>query len=78
MPEEDPRIKVPGICGVTIMGASGIEWICIRKVHQIVYHRRVSDRSHTRGDMVFAENPNSAFHYVVPRWPGRPTPSERS
>ena len=69
--EPDPRTEREGICRITFTGATGIEWICIRDVHQPVYRAK-------RGETIFADTPNAAFHYFVPRWPGRPQPSERS
>lgn len=62
---EDPRAKKEGICGVTIIGGSGIEWICIRPVHAKIYYR------HKNRKPIYSENPTADQHYMVPRWPNR-------
>lgn len=55
----DPRTERPGICGVVQVGATGIEWVCIKEVHatedDVRQGREKADR-----------------HYFVNRWPNRP------
>jgi hypothetical protein len=61
----DPRIKETGICGITCIGGSGIEWVCIRQVHAKVYNR------HKNGAPIYDNNRRADQHYFVPRWPNR-------
>ena len=71
---EDERVK-PGICGVTRLGGTGIEWICVRPVHAKVYKRK-------DGRTFFSENYTADQHYFVRRYPNRsidgavPSPTE--
>lgn len=68
--EEDPRVKEER-CRVTRVGPTGIEWICIKPVHAKIYYRKVGDKSHKKGDRIYANNPQVDYHYMVNRWPGR-------
>jgi hypothetical protein len=68
--EHDPRIK-EGICGVTEIGATGIERICIAAPHAKVYIRKTSGKGYTKGDLIFSESPKTDQHYFVTRWPNR-------
>jgi hypothetical protein len=61
----DPRAKGTGICGVTRIGGTGIEWVCIRQVHAKVYNR------HKNGAPIYNDNPKTEQHYFVPKWPHR-------
>lgn len=74
----DPRTQKEGICGITTIGGTGIEWICIKKVHDTAYVRRSSDMTHRRGSLVFNNNPRSEQHYFVRRWPNRDDVPESS
>jgi len=69
---EDPRLNKEDLCRVTTIGGTGIEWICINKVHAEVYQRRSSDKNHKKGDAIFSSAPKADQHYFVPRWPNRP------
>lgn len=60
---EDPRAKAHGICGHTIVGGLGIEWICIKQVHDREYWRK-------DGRSAFYDKAADR-HYFVPRWPNR-------
>lgn len=60
----DPRTERHDICGVTFIGATGIEWICIKEVHAKIYTSR-------KGKVVYDTNPNADRHYFVNRWPNR-------
>ena len=68
---EDDRAKQEGICGVTFIGGSGIEWICIEKVHAEIYYRKSSDRTHRKGALIYSEGFRADQHYFVNRWPNR-------
>lgn len=57
--------KESDICGVTIIGSTGIEWICINKPHSIEYVR------HSKGTFFETNNPVRERHYMVNRWPYR-------
>lgn len=72
----DERAKQKGICGVTTVGGTGIEWVCIRQVHGAVYTRNRGDRNHRKGDVIYSTTPNSERHYYVPKWPNRKKDSE--
>lgn len=67
---EDPRVT-GDICGVTQIGASGIEWICIKATHGKIYIRKTPSHRHHRGEMIFSNNPQVDAHYFVNRWPNR-------
>lgn len=69
--EEDDRVKREGICGVTRIGPSGIEWICVKQVHGKVYERKTSGRTYKKGDPIFSESMSNFQHYFVNRWPNR-------
>lgn len=71
MDEENPKAKLDGICRVTKIGPTGIEWICVKPVHDKVYYRRTSDRNHRKGDPIFSNNPSVDRHVFVNRWPNR-------
>lgn len=66
MSEADPRAEKDGICGVEIIGGTGIVWICIKKVHAKVYERH----GVRRGEMIFSAQ-GADSHYMVPKWPNR-------
>ena len=66
--EEDERAQREGICGVTKIGATGINWICVRKVHDKEYRRRHGRRS---GERIEDNNPAVDQHYFVRRWRNR-------
>lgn len=68
---EDPRAQREGICGVTTMGATGIEWICIKPAHAKIYTRRSGDRTHKKGEVIFSDSPQADQHYFVNRYPYR-------
>lgn len=79
-PRTVPTAGRPEICGVTKMGATGIEWVCVRKVHDRAYRRRSTDSTHqgeVSGTGAHPERfgPASAApadrHYYVNRWPNR-------
>lgn len=76
MVAEDPRAKKSGICGVTTVGGSGIEWICVNPVHGETYMRKSSDRHHRKGELIFSNNPKADQHFMVRRWPNRNGVSE--
>lgn len=59
------------ICGVVRVGATGIEWICVRPVHAQVYVRRTSGQRYVRGDPKFSTNPSVDQHYFQRRYPNR-------
>lgn len=67
---EDPRVR-EGICGVTHIGCTGIEWICVIPPHAKVYNRRTSSKTHKKGDLIFNTNKKVDQHYFVNRWPNR-------
>ena len=69
-PQEDPRVANE-ICGIGFIGPTGIEWICIKKPHDILYFRRKGDENHRRGDPIYSSNPGVDRHYMVNRWPNR-------
>lgn len=63
--EQDPRAERTGTCGVTTIGGTGIEWICIKKVHA-----KWEDRH--RAPVDSRGNPaQSERHYFVRRYPNR-------
>lgn len=66
---QDPRVH-EDICGVIEFRGS-TEFICIAKPHAKVYQRRVSDRTHRRGDPIFSTSIKADQHYFVNRWPNR-------
>lgn len=68
---EDPRAKEKGICGVTFIGSTGIEWICVKKVHAKVYTRNTSGYGYRKGDPIFSSSRTADSHYFVNRWPNR-------
>jgi hypothetical protein len=68
---EDQRAQEPGICGVTTIGGTGIEWVCVRSVHAKVYQRRTGDRTHHRGEPIYQDGGKADQHVFVPRYPGR-------
>lgn len=61
---EDPRAQKDDICRLTFIGATGIEWICIRKVHYKIYKGK-------KNRYIPSNNPNVDRHYWVPRYPNR-------
>lgn len=68
MTNVEPVPDQPGpTCGVTQVGGTGIEWVCIRPVHAKVYTRRRG----RKGEPIFNANPSADQHYMVPRYPGR-------
>lgn len=76
---EDPRIG-PGICGITYVGGTGLEWVCIKAPHDPEYRRRSTDAHHqgyVSGTNSHPERPPGVQappadrHYFVPRWPNR-------
>lgn len=70
MYEEDTRVQ-NHICGVTKIGSTGIEWICIKTPHAEIYERHSSSSTHPRGGLIFSNNPKADAHYFVNRWPNR-------
>lgn len=66
--EPDPRTEAPGICGVTYIGGTGLEWICIRPVHSKTYQRNNGDRTHNKGDLIYQDGGAADQHYMVTRW----------
>lgn len=60
----DPRAEKEDICGVTWIGGTGIEWICINPVHDKVYKTK-------RGEYTPSTSPKVHQHYMVPRYPMR-------
>lgn len=46
---EHPKLEQEGLCRVSFIGATGIEWICIREAHNPVYIRKKGDRKHRKG-----------------------------
>lgn len=67
--EQDHRVR-DDICGVTEIWG-GTEFICIRPPHAAVYTRNTSDRTHTKGDLIFSAAPQGDRHHFVNRWPNR-------
>jgi hypothetical protein len=72
----DPRTEDEGICGVTFIGSTGIEWVCIAHVHAKAYVRKSSDARHLKGSLIFNNNRRVDAHYFVNRWPNRPSSKE--
>lgn len=75
--ETDIRALKDDICGVTFIGSTGVEWICVKQVHNPEYTRNRPGRSGTRkvngtggwedrGIVAPADK-----HYFVNRWPNR-------
>lgn len=72
-------------CGVTRVGGSGIEWVCIRPVHDKAYQRRKTDAHHHgyvtgTGAQPTPRTPGAIpraapadRHYYVRKWPNRGT-----
>jgi hypothetical protein len=74
MVENTPNPLIPtesDICGLTKIGASGIEWICINPPHDKDYIRRSGDKTHYRGTYKPSSNPKTDQHYWVNRYPYR-------
>lgn len=66
----DPRTEKDDICGVTFTGATGIEWICIKEIHQKTYPMKKPPGYRLQ------ESPSVHQHYFVNKWPHRPTHQE--
>lgn len=75
--EPDLRSLKAGICGVTFIGSTGIEWICVKPVHNPEYTRKSPNRNggrkingtggwEDRGIVAPADK-----HYFANRWPNR-------
>lgn len=72
-----------GLCHATYIGDTGIEWVCIAKVHNPAYVRKTGDRTHRKGEVVRGTGghqpgpergfsaPQADRHYYVERWPNR-------
>lgn len=69
-PEQDERV-VSGICRVTYIGSTGIEWICINKPHAKIYQRHHSSQNGRWSSPIFSNNPGVDRHYFINRWPNR-------
>lgn len=76
----DPRTEEPGICGISYVGATGIEWVCIAKVHDQGYKRKSTDPHHKGYAYGTGSHPERYFtlqappaerHYFVVRYPHR-------
>ena len=61
--EEDERAQGEDLCRVTEIGGTGIEWICIKKVHSKQYKRK--------GRYGVTWSLGSEHHYFVRRYPDR-------
>lgn len=61
---KSPWLDRADICGVTRTGPTGIEWICVKKVHAKIYQGR-------NGKMVYDNNPGADRHFYVNRYPNR-------
>lgn len=71
---------MPDSCGVSYIGPTGIEWVCVKPVHDTAYVRRSRDQrgshvaystgSHPERRMG-VQAPSSDRHYFVNRWPNR-------
>lgn len=65
-----------GICGITFVGSTGIEWVCIAKPHDEGYRRKTRSGeafgtgSHPERGIYGA--PKSERHHMVNKWPNRP------
>lgn len=64
---EDPRMG-PDRCGVTTLGGTGLEWVCIKAPHGKVYTRNTPSPGHHRGDPIYSAAGADA-HYFVRRYP---------
>lgn len=73
---EDPRVH-ENICGVTRIGATGIEWICIKEPHDKEYKRHsrpgysYGTGAHPEYANPMVRAPQAERHYMVNRWPNR-------
>jgi hypothetical protein len=65
----DPRADKGNLCGVSFIGSTGIEWICIKPVHAKLRKRK-------NGRVELESNPEVDRHYYVNKWPNRPTSQE--
>lgn len=58
---QDHRVT-EDICGVTQIGASGIEWICVMPFHGKVVKQ---------GKVIVERVPAESGHHFINRWPNR-------
>lgn len=77
---EDPRSLKPDICHVIKIGVTGVEWVCIKSVHNTEYRRKATDATHhgfVDGTGAHPERPfgmrapKADQHYFVRRYPYR-------
>lgn len=61
---------------MTVVGGTGMEWVCVRPVHAKVYQRRSSDRTHKKGDPVYSDNKAANAHHFRRKYPNRDVQEE--